>query len=98
MNNPFRGEVPPLSAPDRAEWQRDHGRPPVKLDVCGAHLDHARRLVDRDLTALTKEQAFEAHNYMEELCERVLAKSNLDWDAFVCFFDSDTNAFWAYPI
>jgi hypothetical protein len=98
MKNPFRGDIPALTAPPRPQWEADYGRPCVKLDQAGApHIEHARRIVSRDLIGLTKEEALEAQTQMDELCERVLAKSDLDWDAYVCFFDPDDDTFWAYP-
>jgi len=98
VDNPFRGNIPTYTAPDRAEWARDHGAP-VELEAAGAaHVERARLLLSRDFSTLAAEEAIEAQTTMESLCERVLARSNLDFDEYLCFYDSETNSFWAYPL
>jgi hypothetical protein len=98
MLGPFRGNIDPLSAPGRKAWEAEHGEPCVKLDIAGApHIEQARRVLNRDLTSLTADEAIAARTDMDALCERVLTKSILSRDEYRCFFDPETKAFWAYP-
>ena len=99
INDPFRGDIKTLVGPDRVSWERDHGRPPIKLDSAGApYIEQARRLVFLDHTALTADAAIAAQTDLEALCEKVLAGSKENFDLHLCYYDPETNAFWAYPL
>lgn len=81
-------------APDRTQWEQDHGNKPWELtDTDPRFIQRAMACLDRDQTELTQPRAITQHNVLDELCEQVTPAGFKG----TVYFDRFTQSFWAYP-
>lgn len=94
----FRDNIPAYAAPDREEWERQHGVRPRRIVAAERFVNQAKTIIAGDWTTILRDRAISQHTKIEHVCERVKHDQTLGIgeDEHV-FFDVQDGHFWVYP-